>query len=522
MSNAQSEQETIAYAKRKRQEERDYQPAANAQSGVQMLQQGLDPRTQFSQTINLDLIKETLDHTQEKDLTSDTLETRRRAMAEFDRKRIARNIAVPTSDSAVRADLRKHGEPICLFGEDAADRRNRLRYVLSRITDGKETQQQMDVDEDDDSASDSEEDGEFYTEGSEELKAARMEVAVKSLDRARARLERQRAQAAEDLAAVKQRRLALIQRLSTFALCGSQVGDARPVSRAIFAHDAHHLLTASWSGSIKLWDVPGCQVQRTYRGHTDRVSGLSVRPQQGGGTLGFASGCADGLVLLWDVERELPVGRLEGHQGRVVHVDHHADGRLLGSASYDGSWRLWDLETQKELLLQEGHAREVFALRFQPDTAALVATAGLDGIGRVWDLRSGRSIMALEGHAREIYGLDWSPNAFQVATGAADNTVRIHDLRKMACVYQIPAHKSMVTDLRFSHSAAGAEGGHFLVSASNDGLVNVWSTGDWKLQKSLPGHVGKVLGVDVAPDGSCIVSAGYDRTFKLWGPDDFL
>ncbi|KAI7833669.1 WD40-repeat-containing domain protein [Kickxella alabastrina] len=481
MSNAQSEQETIAYAKRKRQEERDHQPAANAQPTHTVFPDH-QPRSD----------QETLDHTQEKDLTSDTLETRRRAMAEFD----PRNIAVPTSDSAVRADLRKHGEPICLFGEDAADRRNRLRYVLSKITDRKEMQQQMDVDEDDDSAGDSEEDGEFYTEGSEELKAARMEVAVKSLDRARDRLERQRAQAAEDLAVVKQRRLALIQRLSTFALCGSQVGDARPVSRAIFAHDAHHLLTASWSGSIKLWDVPGCQVQRTYRRwHA-----------------GFASGCADGLVLLWDVERELPVGRLEGHQGRVVHVDHHADGRLLGSASYDGSWRLWDLETQKELLLQEGHAREVFALRFQPDTAALVATAGLDGIGRVWDLRSGRSIMVLEGHAREIYGLDWSPNAFQVATGAADNTVRIHDLRKMACVYQIPAHKSMVTDLRFSHSIAGAEGGHFLVSASNDGLVNVWSTGDWKLQKSLPGHVGKVLGVDVAPDSSCI----------LWGPDDFL
>ncbi|KAJ2821224.1 hypothetical protein IWW50_004728 [Coemansia erecta] len=198
-----------------------------------------------------------------------------------------------------------------------------------------------------------------------------------------------------------------------------------------------------------------------------------------------------------------------------------------------------------ELLLQEGHSREVFALRFQCD-GSLVGTAGLDGIGRVWDLRSGRSIAELEGHAKEIYGLDWSPNGYQLATGSADNTVRIFDLRKIASVHQIPAHKSMVTDVRFFHSTGiqsstptnnedmdtsgdtddgvsmqkRLRDGQYLATASNDGLINVWTAGDWKLQKSLAGHVGKVLSVDIARDGSYIASAGFDKTFKLWASDD--
>jgi hypothetical protein len=41
--------------------------------------------------------------------------------------------------------------------------------------------------------------------------------------------------------------------------------------------------------------------------------------------------------------------------------------------SFDQTWRFWDVEMRAELLLQEGHAREVFALGFQND-GALVAT----------------------------------------------------------------------------------------------------------------------------------------------------
>jgi U4/U6 small nuclear ribonucleoprotein PRP4 len=58
---------------------------------------------------------------------------------------------------------------------------------------------------------------------------------------------------------------------------------------------------------------------------------------------------------------------LQGHEARVGRVAFHPSGNYVGSASYDGTWRLWDAEKQKELLVQEGHSREVFALAFQDD-----------------------------------------------------------------------------------------------------------------------------------------------------------
>ncbi|KAJ2641509.1 hypothetical protein GGF44_002088, partial [Coemansia sp. RSA 1694] len=443
------EQDVVAYAKRKREEEEGEERTERERqltSGVL--------------NVDLDLIDEVIDESEDRALTDDALEKRRRAMAEFERKKLARTIATPTDDKLVKEQLRKHGHPICMFGEDAGDRRNRLRYILSKLameqraSSGQTDAMDMEEEEEDSDAimdEDEEQIEEFYTEGSDDLLRARRDIAVFSLARARARTERQREDCKVDLAEVRKRRQDLVKRLDAYSNYGSQVGDTRPISRVLFSPDSQNLLTSSWSGAIKLWDVPQCRLKRTFCGHTDRVGGISFHPQAtlglGDETADFASGAADTLIYLWSLNKDRPIGKLQGHQSRVVHVQHHPNGAYLGSASYDGSWRLWDIAAQKELLLQEGHSREIFALRFQCD-GALVATGGLDGICRVWDMRSGRSLVTIEGHAKEIFGIDWSPNGYQVATGSADNTIRIFDMRKLGSIYQIPAHKSLVTDVR--------------------------------------------------------------------------
>ncbi|KAF5014790.1 hypothetical protein F66182_14102, partial [Fusarium sp. NRRL 66182] len=52
-------------------------------------------------------------------------------LSQFERKRRAAAIVVPTDDTRVRIRLRELGEPITLFGEGPADRRDRLRELLT-------------------------------------------------------------------------------------------------------------------------------------------------------------------------------------------------------------------------------------------------------------------------------------------------------------------------------------------------------------------------------------------------------
>lgn len=55
---------------------------------------------------------------------------------------------------------------------------------------------------------------------------------------------------------------------------------------------------------------------------------------------------------VWNAESGECVQTLRGHEGRLARIGFHPDGRYLGTTSFDHTWRLWDVETGEELLLQ--------------------------------------------------------------------------------------------------------------------------------------------------------------------------
>lgn len=512
----------------------------------------------------------------------------REALRSLAVKQLARNLPVPTKDLAVRERLRAHGEPMTLFGEREPDRRERLRAYLAesemqhreaRAAAGDNVDFSAPIEQGTDSdlermSDDEDQEEEFYTEPSDiaAVLAARKRTAVFSIKRAARRVERER-----KLAKLRLQDIAL-KRRDTFAslehgrmsLLGSQIGDDRAISMARFSPDGRQLLTTSWSGGVKLWDVPSMSLAAfpprpqggtgVYRGHSDRVSGAAWHPGATrwlpGSAANIATGCADGSVGLWSLNSPAPLARLQGHIGRVARVAFHPQGTLLASAGFDHTWRLWDPVVQKELYAQEGHSGEVYTVEFQDD-GALAASGGLDGLVRIWDVRTGRSAMILSGHASSVLAVDFSPNSWQAATGGDDDTIRIWDLRALGTTYTIPAHTSTVSDLRFyrsrppnpdaqqawlAHQANASSDlpeamdtaqdvsspeeepaelptdGLFLASSGYDGMVRLWSADDWQLQRELrTGGDSKVMSVDVSPDQQHVAAVGFDRTIKLWG-----
>ncbi|KAF5316570.1 hypothetical protein D9619_006460 [Psilocybe cf. subviscida] len=479
---------------------------------------------------------------------------------ELERKKKARNLAVPTDDNRVKARLREIGEPITLFGERAADRRDRLIYVLSQINAARGGDDAMQVD--DESSDESEEEEEFYSPGTLELLEARRRIAESSLPRAQKRLAQQRIDSRLDLGRVVDIRKKVFNEVKKFSNMGSQIGDERPISIVRFAPNNKVLATGSWAGTVKLWNVPSCTPIRTLRGHSDRVGGVAWHPQatldQSEDAVNLVSGGGEGSVNLWSLNSDSPIAVMKGHQERVCRVAFHPTGDYVASASFDTTWRLWDVNTAKEILLQEGHSKEVYSVEFQND-GALVASGGLDAIGRIWDLRTGKTAMVLDGHMQAIFATAFSPNGYQIATGAGDDTIRIWDMRAIKSIYTIPAHVSNVSDVRFFHAndmyfkhapsdvkmngVDGEDGdasqrdepekefasaqeewryrsGLFFASAGYDGFVKLWSADDWQLLKRLSTDAGKVMSVDISSDGNMLASGTYNRNFQLFGPED--
>jgi WD40 repeat protein len=154
-----------------------------------------------------------------------------------------------------------------------------------------------------------------------------------------------------------------------------------------FSPDGRTVAAGGSKGTVNRWDALTGQPQDPWRWH---APGLEVRPvaYSPDGRL-LASGGKDGLVQLLDAatgqRRDTFQGATVGQsQPFFCNLAFSPDGRTLAAvhATPTATLHLWDLETKTERLLT-GHTDVILGLSFHPG-GKLVATASWDGTVRLW------------------------------------------------------------------------------------------------------------------------------------------
>ncbi|AUG75452.1 hypothetical protein CFP65_0489 [Kitasatospora sp. MMS16-BH015] len=205
---------------------------------------------------------------------------------------------------------------------------------------------------------------------------------------------------------------------------------------------------------------------------------------------------------------------LAGHQATVSHLGFAPGGRLLATASQDGTVLLWDTSDpnhpQQTGTPLSADAHGVFAPAFSPD-GHIMAIGGADDSIVLWDISTPGSplhLSTLSTGSKGIFAVTFSPDGRTLAVGSGDATVRLWDLihpRTPHLRSTLPGHTGSVTTISCRSD------GRLLAAGSTDATVVLWDLDDSAQPHQLGPPFEASSGWDALlflPDGRTLAGAG--------------
>ena len=205
-----------------------------------------------------------------------------------------------------------------------------------------------------------------------------------------------------------------------------------------------------------------------------------------------------------------------GHRNTIEDVAWSPDGSKLATTGKDGTLRIWDAQSRKELVnisahlgFSAGFTLGVEELAWSPD-GTRIATAGLDKTAKVWDVATGQEIATFAGHSDEVWSVTWSQDGRWIASASKDGTVKVWDAKTGEEKYTFSKHTGWVKSVDWSPD------GSMVASAGDEGIVRIWDaeSGDEKI--ILTGHTNSVWCAAWSPDGSQLATTSEDGTVRIW------
>eukprot|EP01033_Poteriospumella_lacustris_P000831 gene831-594_t len=324
-----------------------------------------------------------------------------------------------------------------------------------------------------------------------------------------------------------------------------------------FSPDGKLLASGSSDSTIGIWDVRLPQrsdsdtpeeadttadllPEEEPKGHFKIVDSLAIRPVTGDR---LVSGSYDKTVKLWDTTTGDEVATIREHSRWVYCVCFTPDGQQIVSGSDDGKACIADAQTGtvvRTLALSEtvDSSQGVMSVAVSP-CGSFIVTGANDSRVRLWESATGALLWeedtfdaAVAQAAAEVAAAKQSLTAEKrreltsrqrvsavtftadgrfLAAGSFDNSIHVWrcDTREKVNCWRNEHVREIMT--LYSSRCGG-----FLVSASRDTTVGVWSMRAGRRLHRLAGHTRFATCAIFTPDASRVVSISVDKTIKIW------
>lgn len=162
-----------------------------------------------------------------------------------------------------------------------------------------------------------------------------------------------------------------------------------------------------------------------------------------------------------------------------------------------------------EIFVQMGHSLVVTSVAFSPD-GRYIASGSADNTVKLWEVSTSREIRTLLGRKSGVSSVAFSPDGRYIVSGSWDKTIKLWDVATGREIRTLVGHSQAVTSVAFSPDEK------YIVSGSGDKTIRFWDISTGREIRTLADHTKEVTTVAFSPDGKYVASGSRDKTIKLW------
>lgn len=241
-----------------------------------------------------------------------------------------------------------------------------------------------------------------------------------------------------------------------------------PVTSVKWEPDGRHLAVGFSNSHVQLWDTSVVRQLRTLQGgHLLRVSSLDWNSHI------LSSAGMDTMIINNDVRiRSHIVSTYKGHSEEVCGLKWCSSGRQLVSGGNDNLVHIWSNTSNQWLHRLDEHSAAVKALSWCPFQSNLLASGG--GLGdqriRFWNTNTGACLNSVD-TGSQVCSLLWSTHERELLSGHgfSNNQLTLWKYPSMVKIAELEGHTSRVLGM------AQSPDGYNVASIAGDETMRIWN-----------------------------------------------